>query len=74
MRIARSGELAAMLLWPAGVLAGYQAQVSHEVFGMRKAPQIPELGDDGGGRQKIQPSERHQCFDYRKGNFQVWSR
>ena len=55
-----------MLLWPAGVLAGDQTEISHEVLWMRKAPQIPELGDDGGGGEKVHASKRHQCLYHRE--------
>jgi hypothetical protein len=33
---------------------------------MRKVPQVHELGDDGGGGQKIHASKRYECLDHRE--------
>src|SRR4029077_13454779 len=48
-----------------GVLGGHQPQVSHQLARMREAPEVAELGDDGGGGDQIEPTERPHGADER---------
>src|ERR1017187_9798171 len=58
MRIAGSGEFAAVLRRSPLMFAGHQSQISHEFSRMGKTPQITEFRSDSRRRQKINSAKR----------------
>src|SRR4029077_9883830 len=63
--VAGLGDRAESSLGTDGVLGGHQPQVSHQLTRIREAPEITELGDDGGGGDEIEPTQRHHGADER---------
>src|SRR6202521_2591863 len=61
--VACLGDRTEPALGAGSVFGGDQSQVSHQLARMGEAPQITELGDDGGGRDQIEPPQRHHGAD-----------
>jgi len=49
----------------ARMLGGHQPQVPHELPGMREAPEVAELGDDGGGGDELESAQCHHRAEER---------
>src|SRR5579863_4428374 len=57
--IAGLGDRPKPALRTARVLGGNQSQIAHQFAWMRKAPEVSELGNNGGGGDEVQPAQRH---------------
>ena len=65
VRVAGLGDGAPPFSFAAGVFAGNQAAVSHQLPGFRKARDLPQFSDDGHRRDLRNASQRLQSFDHR---------
>src|SRR6202140_2841201 len=57
--VAGLGDRPEPSLRTARVLGGDHSQVPHQLARMREAPEVPELGDDGGGGDEVKPAQAH---------------
>src|SRR6202044_813153 len=54
-------DIAPMMPLAGGVLRRYQAEITHELLGVRESTEVPDLGDEDDGGEKIHPTQTGQC-------------